>query len=1106
MHLQDKELFSFGDSIYRAIESSDGFAIELNPADMMDTLFKIFAKPDNSPLIKNILSKKQYDKVAEKLSKKLKIPADKITTKRISDERHNWLSKQRKKGDMETFMDMYFYTIAQNQGKYVSGIEDLGDQIGLLDDLDGMNIEDYVQENDNTRLKSLNEMKATYIDRDLNKIEEQTYGNNGSPFHDEVLVKRNIKMARRMDSLAQIRNSFFAVGAAHLVGDSGLITLLRKRGFVVEPVSSSKYIRPEDYHYTKKEIKWIDVEDDRKISSVQMPGQPTLINLSDVIPMHMYMDLSNNFCYGISVIPMADKENDDSIFSKLITSYKSEGYEIISTKKIEELDAKGIMLTFKYEGYFRFKVLIKGNKLFLLIFGVQDEEKLNAPDGDKFFNSLKINNTNLNQQTNWQVFSDKQNAFSISLPANPISKFEKGTTKTYYDVYTYTTSDYSDGSYYMMIVKNSLPGFFLNSDSLLFEFQKQRFTENTGISAIQTSELFVNGCHGYEISAEKKFEGKDYVYKLYMIFRGNRIYIPMTVSEKGRENSEEIKNFFKSFTFLSFDDSKWKQHVSPSNDFIAWSPSDFELKKIDSSTNEISGKRTLFSSDKKSIVDYSVESEPYSKYYWSNSDSAFFKKLTDTFKAAEDSLIYYHKFEGDSSGAEVLIKIHNSGLYKRLRTLFNGDTLYTLFSYFPEELKNDKNTNLFFDKFKFVNPRASSIFKNKQDQLMAALLSDDSATRSVAAEAFNKIDFAKNDLNFLHSGWLKLYPADSSQYQSINYYFSKKIESINDPLTIDFIENNYNNFNSVQPELQINMLEVLKNFKTEKSYALLKKLLLRHPPATGPVYSLSGGLADSLSLTKDLFPEVERLYADSIIGSALIKLTVDLIDSNKMSLEDVRDNVELIYSLAKKQLKQIKSNTDEYPVYNDYVIKILQKLNSKQSIELLRSFMQASNIEIKYNSVLALLKLNQAVLPSLIHSIAANNGYRTQLYSSLKEINKASLFPRDFLSQQKFAESYVYNYASEDEDSVTIQAEGERMTKVNGQPKRYYLFKLNSVYDTETSSHLAICGPFDMDKKKFEINDDNLQVNVFYDEEYNPESTERLFQQFLNPPSENITK
>jgi hypothetical protein len=116
-------------------------------------------------------------------------------------------------------------------------------------------------------------------------------------------------------------------------------------------------------------------------------------------------------------------------------------------------------------------------------------------------------------------------------------------------------------------------------------------------------------------------------------------------------------------------------------------------------------------------------------------------------------------------------------------------------------------------------------------------------------------------------------------------------------------------------------------------------------------------------------------------------------------------------------------------------------------------------------------------------------------------INKITLFPKKSLTQQKFAESYLYNYVIEDEDSVRIEAKGTRTAKVNGVLQRYFLFKVNSVYEDETTSHLAICGPFNMNAKNVDVNENELQVNVFYDEEYDSSSTEKLFQEFIKPPS-----
>ena len=39
-----------------------------------------------------------------------------------------------------------------------------------------------------------------------------------------------------MEREAQIQPTFFAVGAGHLTGEDGLLQLLRKKGYTVQPV------------------------------------------------------------------------------------------------------------------------------------------------------------------------------------------------------------------------------------------------------------------------------------------------------------------------------------------------------------------------------------------------------------------------------------------------------------------------------------------------------------------------------------------------------------------------------------------------------------------------------------------------------------------------------------------------------------------------------------------------------------------------------------------------------------------------------------------------------------------------------------------------------
>src|SRR5580765_2895176 len=49
VHLRDKRVFNFGDSIYAALEGSEGYAMELNPDSLMFYYFNNVNKDDVSP-------------------------------------------------------------------------------------------------------------------------------------------------------------------------------------------------------------------------------------------------------------------------------------------------------------------------------------------------------------------------------------------------------------------------------------------------------------------------------------------------------------------------------------------------------------------------------------------------------------------------------------------------------------------------------------------------------------------------------------------------------------------------------------------------------------------------------------------------------------------------------------------------------------------------------------------------------------------------------------------------------------------------------------------------------------------------------------------------
>jgi uncharacterized protein YbaP (TraB family) len=260
MHLQDRRLFYFGDSLYAALEKAGGFAMEVNPDEMMDSIFNSLSKKDTSALLKKILDEAEYKKIAKKLEKKFNMPADKITTKRLADEKKKMNGAINKKDDMPTIMDLYLFSIARKQGKFTGGIEDLADQFEITDEIGKFDINDFIKDDPLLRKSYMETMLDIYISKDLTTLNTMVNGRRMDDFNaDFLLIKRNKKMAMRMDSLSHARPTFFAVGAAHLPGDSGLITILTKMGYTVEPVFSSKNIAPEDYKYKEKEMTWMDI-------------------------------------------------------------------------------------------------------------------------------------------------------------------------------------------------------------------------------------------------------------------------------------------------------------------------------------------------------------------------------------------------------------------------------------------------------------------------------------------------------------------------------------------------------------------------------------------------------------------------------------------------------------------------------------------------------------------------------------------------------------------------------------------------------------------------------------------------------------------------------
>ena len=138
-------------------------------------------------------------------------------------------------------MDLFFLQQARNRGMYCYGLEEYMDQIKATD---AISIDDQLKILRQTLHEtadvaaSFDSLVLAYLAFDMTMISQMLTDSTLPDNFDKVLVeKRNKTMYKGFHKLTKKQRVFCAVGAAHLPGDKGLLELLRKKGYTVEPVA-----------------------------------------------------------------------------------------------------------------------------------------------------------------------------------------------------------------------------------------------------------------------------------------------------------------------------------------------------------------------------------------------------------------------------------------------------------------------------------------------------------------------------------------------------------------------------------------------------------------------------------------------------------------------------------------------------------------------------------------------------------------------------------------------------------------------------------------------------------------------------------------------------
>ncbi len=240
MHISEKLAFNLSDTFFIALRQVDMVALETNHFEWPDftNRMRLSRGGDDGNYSYNAYNTPNLYNDAFKFT----TPGNEMLggilafKPRMSNEFLYRTNEGRQDYEEDTYLDQFIFQSGHKLGKTVIGLESLEGSYEAVTRAQLPNDDD-TEENERIYLDP-NKLEEAYRSQDLTMLDSlHKSANPGKTFQRWMLTERNIIMANRIDSILQSGTALFsAVGAAHLPGDMGVITLLRQKGYTMRPV------------------------------------------------------------------------------------------------------------------------------------------------------------------------------------------------------------------------------------------------------------------------------------------------------------------------------------------------------------------------------------------------------------------------------------------------------------------------------------------------------------------------------------------------------------------------------------------------------------------------------------------------------------------------------------------------------------------------------------------------------------------------------------------------------------------------------------------------------------------------------------------------------
>lgn len=235
IHVKDKRAFEFNDSVLSAFEKCNATALEVDlSAENIVQVAQKMILPDGLTL-DSLFTPEEYQIIKSVVEEATGMDISLFNRlKPIS--LLSLVLNFKFANDMDVSVDEYFYKKAKEHDKQVIGIETIDEQLEVLENIPTEFVVEFFKNIEQAE-EDFEQIIILYRSAELGKLLKLMQKDKAMVMlQEDLLVNRNIKMTARISKLIHEQSTFIAVGAGHLPGKKGIISLLTEAGYNLEPV------------------------------------------------------------------------------------------------------------------------------------------------------------------------------------------------------------------------------------------------------------------------------------------------------------------------------------------------------------------------------------------------------------------------------------------------------------------------------------------------------------------------------------------------------------------------------------------------------------------------------------------------------------------------------------------------------------------------------------------------------------------------------------------------------------------------------------------------------------------------------------------------------